>query len=339
MMCKNVNICKSVYTTNNNMTCNNCGKLGHLFHQCKIPITSYGVVLYRRNANVDGGIEFLMIRRKNSFGFIDFMRGKYNVNDREHLKIMFDEMSLEEKGMIMNKSFNMLWREMWGITDYIVNNNHHRTEENMSRKKFECLSNKRSNSFDSHAFTFKSSSSSSFTSESDTEPCTCCNECECIKNTFTKDNDLEIKINALQEYIETSSTSWIDTEWEFPKGRNDSFEKDLECAVREFEEETGIKKENIHVIENLLPFEEYFIGSNKKSYKYKYFLAEYKNNYINDYELTNFQPSEVSKMEWKTYNTCMNDIRPYYTCKKQIITKIYKLLHLYHMEHINVCFV
>jgi hypothetical protein len=28
--------------------CNNCGKSGHLFHQCKHPITSNGIVLFRK---------------------------------------------------------------------------------------------------------------------------------------------------------------------------------------------------------------------------------------------------------------------------------------------------
>ena len=54
--------------------CNNCGKPGHMFHQCKLPITSYGIIAFRPS---DVGLQFLMIRRKDSFGYIDFMRGKY----------------------------------------------------------------------------------------------------------------------------------------------------------------------------------------------------------------------------------------------------------------------
>ena len=27
--------------------CNNCGKHGHLFHQCKVPITSIGIIPIR----------------------------------------------------------------------------------------------------------------------------------------------------------------------------------------------------------------------------------------------------------------------------------------------------
>ena len=34
-----------------NILCNNCGKQGHLFHQCKLPITSYGIILFRKYSN------------------------------------------------------------------------------------------------------------------------------------------------------------------------------------------------------------------------------------------------------------------------------------------------
>ena len=62
---------------NYNNFCNNCGKNGHLFHQCKIPITSIGVIL----ADISGPeIKFLMIRRKDTLGYVDFIRGRYPYN-------------------------------------------------------------------------------------------------------------------------------------------------------------------------------------------------------------------------------------------------------------------
>ena len=57
-----------------NELCNNCGKYGHLYKHCKIPITSFGVIIFRMNR---GQREYLMIRRKDTLGYIDFMRGKY----------------------------------------------------------------------------------------------------------------------------------------------------------------------------------------------------------------------------------------------------------------------
>ena len=31
--------------------CNNCGKTGHSFHHCKLPITSYGIILFTYQEN------------------------------------------------------------------------------------------------------------------------------------------------------------------------------------------------------------------------------------------------------------------------------------------------
>ena len=40
--------------------CNNCGENGHAFHQCKKPITSIGVLVYKLD-NKTGEKQFLMI--------------------------------------------------------------------------------------------------------------------------------------------------------------------------------------------------------------------------------------------------------------------------------------
>ena len=39
-----------------------------------------------------------------------------------------------------------------------------------------------------------------------------------------------------------SKTNWDEPEWGFPKGRRNYQEKDMICAIREFEEETGYQK-------------------------------------------------------------------------------------------------
>jgi 8-oxo-dGTP pyrophosphatase MutT (NUDIX family) len=268
------------YSMNKNTNvCNNCGKIGHMFHQCKLPITSYGIITFRGGLN---GIEYLMIRRKNSFGYIDFIRGKYSPYNLTHLKTIVDEMSQEEKNNILNTPFDKLWNDMWGKID----NNQYKNEENASKKKFELL-----------------------------------------KEGVYIDNILYTLIDIIQ----LSTTCWLETEWEFPKGRRNQKEKDLECALREFEEETGISKSSIEIIENVLPFEEIFIGSNHKAYKHKYFLALFKesSNTINN--LNNFQKTEVSKLEWKTINECIESIRPYNLEKKEIIQNINKVLQEYRL--------
>jgi 8-oxo-dGTP pyrophosphatase MutT (NUDIX family) len=263
-----------------NNICNNCGKQGHQFHQCKLPITSYGIIVFR--PSVEHGIQYLMIRRKNSFGYIDFIRGKYIQNNLEHLQTMFNEMSMEEKEQIRKYNFEILWKMMWGIQD-VGHQTQFKGEELASQKKFECLKN-------------------------------------------------GLLINGetitLDYLIDKSITRWSETEWEFPKGRRNFQERDLDCALREFEEETGLSKKSIKIIENVLPFEEMFLGSNHKSYKHKYFLGYTEN--INE-DLNKYQQTEVSKIEWKTLEECLESIRPYNLEKKQLIININKVLQEYRL--------
>jgi ADP-ribose pyrophosphatase YjhB (NUDIX family) len=248
--------------------CNNCGKNGHLYHQCKLPITSYGIILCRPSLN---GLEYLMIRRKDSFGYIDFIRGKYSPYNIYQIKNIIDEMSNTEKTRILTESFETLWVDMWGDTV----NNQYTNEEQLSSKKMDIIKNA-----------------------------------------------------GLNDLINESKTNWMETEWEFPKGRRNYKEKDLECALREFEEETGISSLKISVIENILPFEEIFIGTNHKAYKHKYFLAYMSEN---DECLNNFQKTEVSKLEWKTIDNCLKSIRPYSLEKKELISNINKVLVEYRL--------
>jgi 8-oxo-dGTP pyrophosphatase MutT (NUDIX family) len=153
-------------------------------------------------------------------------------------------------------------------------------------------------------------------------------------SSFRKFESLKVGINLddnfvnIYDLIKNSTTNWEETEWEFPKGRKNNKEKDLECALREFEEETGISSNSISITENIIPFEETFIGTNHKAYKHKYFLACVKDK---DIDLTNYQKSEVSKIEWKSYDECIKSIRPYNLEKKKLITTINKVLEEYRL--------
>ena len=71
-----------------------------------------------------------------------------------------------------------------------------------------------------------------------------------------------------------------------------------------------------------------FLGSNHKSYKHKYFLG-YTDKTQDD--LNNYQLTEVSKIEWKTLEKCLESIRPYNLDKKQLIININKVLQEYRL--------
>ena len=59
-----------------NIICSNCGIKGHTFKQCIKPKISLGVIGFKffKKEKI---IKYLMIRRKDSHGFVEFIRGKY----------------------------------------------------------------------------------------------------------------------------------------------------------------------------------------------------------------------------------------------------------------------
>ena len=92
---------------NNNYTfCNNCGKNGHQFHKCKNAITSVGIIVFRPSIN---GLQYLLICRKTTLGFVDFIRGKYPIMDPDYIIGILNETTEYEKSLIRNKSFKELW--------------------------------------------------------------------------------------------------------------------------------------------------------------------------------------------------------------------------------------
>lgn len=254
--------------------CNNCGKIGHLFHQCKNPITSIGIIVFN---NDNPNIEYLMIRRKDSLGYVDFMRGKYPLFNKRYLLNILNEMTNEERDKLLTNDFDILWKDLWG--EYI--GVQYRGEEKTSSEKFNAL-----------------------------------------KLGITLSND-EYNLKSL---IDLCSNNWNEPEWGFAKGRRNYQERDLTCALREFEEETGCSKNSLKLIQNVVPIEELFTGSNYKSYKHKYYIA-YMQKDSNNFQ--NFQKSEVSKVNWFSYTDCQKIIRPYNLERIDILKKVHTMLTNY----------
>jgi 8-oxo-dGTP pyrophosphatase MutT (NUDIX family) len=127
----------------------------------------------------------------------------------------------------------------------------------------------------------------------------------------------------LSDLVDASPTKWGEPEWGFPKGRRNYNETDLDCSVREFNEETGYNLNKTNVIHNISPFEEIFCGSNYKSYKHKYFLTQM------DFEKCEpaiQETNEISKIQWKSYADCIASIRSYNLEKKRLLSNIDILL-------------
>ena len=270
-----------------NVFCNNCGKNGHLIHACKNPITSNGMIVFKDS---DEGASYLMIRRKDTLGFVEFIRGKYPLYNRMYLQRIIDEMTMDEKRRLRTQTFSELWTNVWG--DYL--NSKYQNEEAVSCDRFNALKNG-------------------------------------IK---INSGNGKVSYISLDELIEHSPTRWSEPEWGFPKGRRNYQEKDINCALREFSEETGYDASKLVVMQNIIPYEEIFMGSNVKTYKHKYYVAYFPLSQTDAIKTgqclsPKFQKTEVSKMAWFSFEECMQHIRPYNLEKIKILRNLNDALKEY----------
>jgi len=233
--------------------CNNCGKYGHILNQCKMPITSNGVIAFRIHPETNKR-EYLMIRRKDTLGYMDFMRGKFPIYQKNYIMNMLMQMTVDEKNKLRGR-----------INDGYI------------KEKIQILVN----GVVSHSEKY----------------------------------DLSTLLDESDKY-----EKWTEPEWGFPKGRRNSQEKDYECALREFAEETGYSISVLKNIRNIVQFDEIFIGSNYKSYRHKYYVMYM--SYSDSLAMKSFQKSEVSGMEWKSLEESIKSIRSYNLEKKKILNNV-----------------
>ncbi len=83
-------------------------------------------------------IKFLMIRRKNTLGYIEFVRGHYNIDDIDGIIFLFKQMTGSEIKRIGTCIFDDLWDELW--TNNKNKSNYH-SEYTASKDKFFKLKN------------------------------------------------------------------------------------------------------------------------------------------------------------------------------------------------------
>ena len=129
------------------ITCANCGSVGHMFRNCVNPITSFGLIAFcqgklkqgpvldipcykckdhfkktdtlEKNNNSctkDKQLLYLLVQRKDTMGFIDFVRGKYPdtpIEQTELINIYLGEMTCEERNKLITQDFDTIWDNMW----------------------------------------------------------------------------------------------------------------------------------------------------------------------------------------------------------------------------------
>jgi len=268
--------------------CVNCGEKGHIVKECKAPITSFGIIAFKvnysvlddkydKNENLNNilkseficdknmsypKIKFLMIQRKDTIGYIDFIRGKYT-----NTSTCLNEMTRNEKLNILTKTFDELWSELWVCNS--MSDNFYKQEYYIAKSKY---------------------------------------------------NKLDIS-----NLIKSLDSKFQFQEFGFPKGRRNLKEQNIDCAEREFFEETRYDKSTYKFIKNYPTIEEKFTGTNGVEYRHVYYLVKMNDDVSPpNIDVTNkIQAGEVQNIGWFTFDECLHLIRPYDNAKKNILTNVY----------------
>ena len=80
--------------------------------QTNEPVTSYGIIIYKIKDKIP---YIVMINRKDSLCYIDFLRGKYKIGNIYYIQILINKFSIKEKDNILKYSFDELWKKLWSI--------------------------------------------------------------------------------------------------------------------------------------------------------------------------------------------------------------------------------
>ena len=134
------------------LPCTNCGESGHQQRYCVAPVSSYGIILFRikdqkwnpieRLAIKEvsstvipiNDVEFGLIQRKDSIGFIELVRGKYKLTDMDYIRDQIAGMTQKERDIVANNPFEALWNKVWG-----EENKNYKHDFETSKEKFHQL--------------------------------------------------------------------------------------------------------------------------------------------------------------------------------------------------------
>lgn len=114
------------------MECINCGLIGHSFRECSAPVSSFGIIAIRTLVDIP---QVLMIRRRDSLGYVEFLRGRYSLSTTEFIQRLIDQMTADEHRRLLTQPFDDLWNNLWNHQ----NTRQYRNEHDHAKVLFERL--------------------------------------------------------------------------------------------------------------------------------------------------------------------------------------------------------
>jgi len=282
------------FRSHSDVQCANCGGRGHMYRMCDRPVSSFGVVCFR--ITPAGSLEYMLVQRKDSLAYVEFIRGKYSLMNCDYIVQMLTNMTRSEQDRLVScESFDCLWNEFWQSD----------TKRNFI-KEYEQSS---------HRF---ATLRAGYLARSDNP-------------------DSEFSLQKALDDSRRNKMPYEDTEFGFPKGRRNINEPDVNCACREFSEETGIPESDIELVldKDTQPFEETFWGTNNVRYRHTYFIARYignddtsmgSNQAVETTPSNPVQMREIRALGWFDANGVMSRLRKHYTERRALFRQVHSML-------------
>ena len=285
----------------NTKYCTNCGAHGHSYRDCQSPVTSFGTILFRVNQKG-------WSQEKVLSTFPQTVTGLEPVFPQIEVLLIQRRDSLGYVDLLRGKySVN--------DADYIRKQLHGMTDA--ERKKLV------EKDFDELWAEMWGAESTDVQYKKDKENSR--NKLMALREGIT----LDVSGNSanLQEFVNESHVHWDTPEWGFPKGRRDANEGDLECALREMREETGLLEAEVEIVHNIEPLNETFFGSNNVHYCHKYFLVYVPDGSQVKYSKENpHMRREIGNIGWFPLNDALQKIRTDNVEKREILLRVGSLL-------------
>jgi len=268
--------------------CYNCNRNGHAYNNCLFPVMSYGGIMYQmrddpRSDDITNKIPYyLMVQRTYTPDFKELIRGKFNIEDDQYIRILIGRITLQEINFMYTYTHKTLYQNIQKFCK-IKKNKQYYLKYRQAKDNYNRLFQGTTNS----------------------------------RGIFLKFSDL-VK--------ENNPTYYLEPDWGFPKGRRNfkGIESDVDCAIREIQEETGITPDQ-YAFKSYYYVTEVHHGSNNIKYAHRYYLAKC-NDDINCYidPFNKHQAGEIRKLGWFTIEQSLAMIRPFHIEKKKVLLRVHR---------------
>ncbi len=313
---------KQLWKKKENIYCNNCGKYGHIYKKCFEPITSYGIICLNLNNNKTH--DFFVSKYKfpnNSQQLKNICINKYiqkniSCNNRKDLDFYENKILKSVESVIVRRKYTYNFIHLIRGTYELELESIIRSINLLTKSEYIDLITK---SYDKLWQNIWGKTGTNFETNTDY-----------IKG-FEQFRLL--RENIIPQISHKINIKYTEPEWGFAKGKRISLETNIECAKREFFEETGLSESDYDLLDRLYPMIETVVGSNGITYRHIYYIALLKSdidtNSLKNNINSNFEIGDIKSI---SIENSINILRDYNTERKDIIDNIV-LFFMYNMRY------